>query len=198
MKLRGLCVMCVFLAACAAPVAPRARDTAATPAATTVVVAPDKPLINVRAIVIVRHANIDVTLKNTMGNATPLLPAGVERAKGLIPMLREAGITRIVVSPALRTQQTAAAVAEALKIQPEEGPAGGSDMVKFLAESAKPEQTILLVHHHSVIPSILAGFGFAQESEAVDATEFDRVYIIVPDGARRSYQLFRVRYGGTW
>ena len=183
-------LLCLLLAACAQPLAPRTADTLGSAA-----IAPDQPFVNARAIIIVRHANIDVTQKN---NATPLLPAGVERAKGLIPALQDAGITRIVVSPALRTQQTAAALAEALKIKPDEGPAGGNDVVQYLADTAKPDQTILLVHHHSAIPSILQGFGFAHESQAVDATEFDRAYLLLPNAQTRTYQLLRLRYGGTW
>jgi len=42
------------------------------------------------------------------------------------------------------------------------------------------------------------GYIVDHETEAVDATEFDRVYILLPDASKRSYQLFRLRYGGTW
>ena len=158
----------------------------------------DRPFIDARALIIVRHANIDVSKKAALGNALPLLPEGEERAKGLIPMLKDAGITRIVTSPALRTQQTAAPVAAALHLKAEEGPAAAADLVGFLAQSAKPGQTILIVHHHSVMPTLLAELGFKNESEAVDGTEFDRVYVVLPDAERKAYQLLRLRYGGKW
>jgi phosphohistidine phosphatase SixA len=158
----------------------------------------DLPFINAHALIIVRHANIDISLKATLGNATPLLPEGRDRAQDLIPMLKDAGITRIITSSALRTRQTAAPVAAALRLQPEEGPGTASELVAFLAQTAKPDQTILIVHHHSVMPSILSELGFRNESEAVDATEFDRVYFLLPDADRHTYQLFRFRYGGKW
>jgi phosphohistidine phosphatase SixA len=171
---------------------------AAAPAASIVSLPADRPFINARALIIVRHANIDLNQKATLGYATPLLPEGQERAKSLIPTLKDAGITRIVTSPALRTQQTAAPVAAALHLTPEQGPGTAPELVAFLAQTAKPDQTILLVHHHSVMPSILSELGFKNETEAVDASEFDRVYLLLPNPAQCTYQLFRLRYGGKW
>jgi len=68
----------------------------------------------------------------------------------------------------------------------------------YLAQTAKPSETILLVDHHSVIPTLMADFGFAQEPAFDDATEFDRVYVILPDAAHHTYHLLRLRYGGDW
>jgi phosphohistidine phosphatase SixA len=195
-KRLGLVFFVIALGACAVRPFPDAH--AGTLPANAAAVPADRPFINARALIIVRHADIDVTKKATLGNALPLLPEGQERAKGLIPMLQDAGITRIVTSPALRTQQTAAPVAAALHLEPEEGPGTAADLIQLLTRTAKPSQTILIVHHHSVMPSILAELGFKNEPEAVDGTEFDRVYVVLPDPERRTYQLFRLRYGGKW
>jgi hypothetical protein len=53
---------------------------------------------------------------------------------------------------------------------------------------------ILLVHHHSVIPSILRQLGY-DEPAYDDATEFDRVYVVLPDAAAGKYRVMRWRYG---
>ena len=42
----------------------------------------------------------------------------------------------------------------------------------------------------------MAEFGFPNEAQYDDATEFDRVYILLPDAATHTYQLLRFRYGG--
>jgi phosphohistidine phosphatase SixA len=165
--------------------------------------------VNAHAIIIVRHADIDVAKKATMGGATPLLERGEARAKELVTALKKAGITRIVTSSAVRTQETAAPLAAELKLKEEQPFAHGAErgmpqvseaktVFDFLAETAKPDQTILLVHHHSVIPSLLAEFGFPNEPEFVDAAEFDRVYVLLPDAEHKTYQLLRLRYGGKW
>jgi hypothetical protein len=44
----------------------------------------------------------------------------------------------------------------------------------------------------------MAEFGFADEKPIVDATEFDRVYVILPDREKRTYHLLRLRYNGKW
>jgi phosphohistidine phosphatase SixA len=186
----------ILLPACAAPQVrdPRAGATAPANAAAT----SRENFVNVRAIIIFRHADIDVTRKATMGNATPLLPAGETRAKEIVTALKGAGVTRVLVSPALRTQATAMPLAESLHVTEEDAGATAQEVLAYLSKTAKPEETIVLVHHHSVIPGILAGLGVANESLAVDATEFDRVYVILPDAARGTYAVLRLRYGGKW
>lgn len=176
---------------CATSLGPDARATETTSVA-------GGRFVNVRAIILFRHADIDVNKKATMGNATPLLPAGEARAKETITAVKGAGVTRVLTSPALRTQATAAPLAEYLHVKPEDAGATAQEVLAYLAQTGKPGETIVLVHHHSVTPGILAGFGVAREPEAVDATEFDRVYVILPDAARGTYVVLRLRYGGKW
>jgi phosphohistidine phosphatase SixA len=174
------------------------HDTQAASSPVTAATSATGPFIRARALIVVRHADIDVAQKATRGNALPLLAAGEQRAKGLVPALQNAGITRIITSPAVRAQQTAAPLAAALHVTPEEGPASAQELFAMLAQTATPGQTILVVHHHSIMPTLMAELGFARETAADDATEFDRVYLILPDAERRTYQLFRLRYGGSW
>jgi phosphohistidine phosphatase SixA len=186
----------IFLPACAAPQVrdPRAGATAPTTAVATA----RENFVNARAIVIFRHADIDVARKATMGNATPLLPAGAARAREIITALRDAGVTRVLVSPALRTQATGLPLAESMHVKEEDAGATAQEVLAYLSQTAKPGETIVLVHHHAVIPGILAGLGVANESIAVDATEYDRVYVILPDAAKGTYAVLRLRYGGKW
>src|SRR5437868_3305952 len=93
--------LAAFLPACATPAG---RDTHVAQAAS----AAGEKFINAHAIIIFRHADIDVAKKATMGNATPLLPAGEARAKEIVTAVKGAGVTRVLTSPALRTQETGA------------------------------------------------------------------------------------------
>jgi phosphohistidine phosphatase SixA len=181
-----------------APLAPpRSAPTYQTSAAT-------RNFVNARMIIIVRHADIDPAEKAREGNATPLLARGQQRAHELAYALRDAGITRIVTSEALRTQQTAAILAANLHLTPENpfahggNPAESPGVVEYLARTAKPDDILLLVHHHSVIPSIMTDLGYPHEPAITDATEFDRLYILLPDPATHTYHLLRARYGGNW
>ncbi len=206
----------VMLAACAA--APR------EPAAVFLDSTPSQagPFVNAHAILIVRHGDIDAAQKKQMGDQAPLTQAGQERAKALAFALHDAGITRIVAAPALRTQQTSAPLAAALKITPEtlvadsdsgavapganasgterESVAQGESQndFEYLARTAKPTDTILVVEHHSVVGPLMVEFGFTHETKIDDATEFDRLYLLLPDAQHHTYQLFRLRYGGDW
>ncbi len=67
----------------------------------------------------------------------------------------------------------------------------------FLADTAKPTDTILLVNHHTIITPLMQYFG-VKEPPIDDATEFDRIYIIFPNPEKHTYQILRLRYGGDW
>lgn len=161
------------------------------------------PLIAARAVVIVRHGDINVAEKFTRSSEVALTQRGQRRAEELVAALRDAGVTRIVTSEALRTQQTAAKLAAALNITPEsvgDHARGGRGaeaqrVVQFLQTTAKPTDVILLVHHHSVIPQIMGALGYPREKAIENETEFDRVYVLLPDRKTGHYQLLRLRYG---
>ena len=186
----GLLLLAGAVAGCGTSMGPDARAQATRAAG--------ERFVNVRAIILFRHADIDASKKATMGNATPLLPAGEARAKEIITAVKGAGVTRVLTSPALRTQATAAPLAEYLHVKPENAGATAQEVLTYLAQTGKPGETLVVVHHHSVTPGILAGLGVAREPEAVDATEFDRVYVILPDAAKGTYEVLRLRYGGSW
>ena len=184
----------------------------------TAPVAPKVPgFIDAKLVILVRHGDIDVEAKRAQGKAVPLLPRGQQRAGELAAALRSAGISRVVATETLRTQQTGAPTAELFHVR-EELPFGhgtepgevkpvsyaerarreGQRVVDYLAETSKPGDVVLLVHHHSVIPSILAALGQPDEPAIAEQSEFDRAYVIVPDAATHTYRILRLRYGGDW
>ena len=204
---RGLLAALLLAAGCAVPTAsapPPARAEKASSSA---------GFVDARLLIIVRHGDIDVASKQALGGQVPLTPRGEERALDLDVALRDAGITRIVTSQALRTRMTAAALARRLGIQTEDPFGHGAEawlgrqlagaqereaaaVVEYLAKTSKPGDVVLLVHHHSVIPSILAELGYPGEPAIDDTGEFDRLYVVIPDSGPKTYRVLRLRYGG--
>lgn len=99
---------------------------------------------------------------------------GEARAKALAEKLRDAGITAIFVSERKRTQQTAAPLAEALKIKPVVHDARDTaGMVKLL----RAQKRALVVGHSDTLPEIAAAYGAKLER---NDDEFDALWILVP------------------
>src|SRR6476619_8290466 len=67
---------------------------------------------NVRTVFLVRHAE-----KASAAADAPLSPEGEKRAECLASTLKDAGIKQTYVTDVMRTQQTAAPLAKALKIK---------------------------------------------------------------------------------
>jgi len=213
--LAPLFLAATLLAACDLPHSP----TVARPTPIVHAQAPSSlPFINAHAVIIIRHADISTEEKARLGNATPLLPRGTARSQELITALQNAGITRIITSSSLRTRQTADPLAASLHLTPETAlshgpetrPAGSppltyaqsiqneaADLISYAAAHATPNDNVLVVYHHSIIPAIMKNLGY-DEGPINDESEFDRVYVLLPDAQTHTYQLLRLRYGGTW
>jgi phosphohistidine phosphatase SixA len=156
--------------------------------------------VNVHAIIIVRHADIDIDLKRKEGDATPLLPAGETRAKQLAEALRDAGITRVFTTQTARTEKTATMGVQG-KL-PVESPfahgADAADVLDYLAGHTRPDDVVLLVENHGSIQGLLQALGYPGESLIAERTEFDRCYVALPDLQAQRYRVLRLRYGGDW
>ena len=156
--------------------------------------------LNVHALIIVRHADIDIDLKRKQGDATPLLPAGETRAKQLATALRDAGITRVFTTQTSRTEKTASiAVDGKLPVEsPFSHGADAADVLDYLASHTRPDDVVLLVENHGSIKELLETLGYPGESLIVERTEFDRCYVVLPDVQAQRYRVLRLRYGGDW
>ncbi len=108
-------------------------------------------------LVAVRHAEKDT------GDDPILTEAGRARAKALAETLAHAHVQAILVSPARRTQETAAPTATHARVEPKVIPMeGGTDAhVAALAKAVKAEagKTVLVVGHTNTIPPLLRALG---------------------------------------
>lgn len=126
---------------------------------------------NVRTVFLVRHAE-----KTSAAGDAPLSPEGEKRADCLAGMLKDAGIKQIYVTDVLRTQQTAAPLAKALKIKPTILPAKDSNgLIKNLAYSGGGN--VLVVGHSDTVPFVIARLQGGTVAP-IGENEFDRMFVM--------------------
>jgi len=126
---------------------------------------------NVRTIFLVRHAE-----KASTAPDAPLSPDGERRAECLALTLKDAGIKQIYVTDVLRTQQTAAPLAKALKIKPTILPAKDSNgLIKNLVYTGGGN--ILVVGHSDTIPFVIARLQGGTVAP-IGENEYDRMFVM--------------------
>ena len=137
----------------------------------TLTLAPRAHGQGVRTIFLVRHAD-----KISDEPDALLSEAGHRRAQCLAKTLQEAHIQQIYTSDLQRTQQTAAPLAERLKLKPVAIPFGKLDDLIEAIRSGKAAN-VLVVWHGGTLPKILQALG-APEVPPIDEPEYDRFYIL--------------------
>lgn len=108
----------------------------------------------------------------------PLSAAGKARAEKLAAMLGVSGISAIYTTEFIRTQQTAAPLAAALKIAPTVIASGDAAGLVARVKSDHPRDIVLIVGHSNTVPAIVKAFGGPTVTIADD--EYDKVFIVVP------------------
>lgn len=131
-----------------------------------------------RAIIMMRHAERAVY---DHGDG-PLSPTGHARARALAQVLKDAGVTAIYVSRMLRTHQTAAPLAEALRLMPV--PALGVDSAYAAAMLARlrahgPDDVVLVIGHFNTFVPLLRAMGHTGNT-AMEDFEHDDLFVVFP------------------
>lgn len=132
-----------------------------------------------QTIVVVRHAERADAVAGaapSMSTDPDLSDAGRARAESLAAALRDAKITAIYTSQYKRTQQTAAPLAQALKIQPVVVPA--ADMPALIEKLKAGGGNALVVGHSNTVGQVIAGLGVS-ETIAVGDAEYDNLFVVV-------------------
>jgi broad specificity phosphatase PhoE len=124
------------------------------------------------AIYLVRHAE-----KAAVGKDPELTPQGQARAQHIAAILHRAGVTAIFSTPTVRTQQTAAPLAQrtGLAVQAYDPRAPKALVEKVRALSG----AVVVVGHSNTLPELVRLFGGAPGSDILD-DEFDRLYLLLP------------------
>ncbi len=122
-------------------------------------------------IFLVRHAE-----KTTKKEDPSLTAEGQQRAEQLADLLTDAEITRIYSSDYVRTRDTAAPLAKQLGLEVEIYDAGN---LKAIASKLKTEgERALVVGHSNTTPGLVELLGGQGGEPIVEATEYDRLYIV--------------------
>lgn len=107
----------------------------------------------------------------------PLTLAGQERAEALADLLASAEITRIWSTDTTRTRDTAQPLADRLGIEVEIYDA--SDLTAFAAQlTQETSGNALVVGHSNTTPGLADALGADPGAPIVEATEYDRLYVI--------------------
>jgi broad specificity phosphatase PhoE len=125
-----------------------------------------------------------------LGDDPPLSAAGEQRAARLAATLAQAGITDIVTTEFKRTRQTAAPLAEKLKITPIMSAA--KDPGPLVARLKNAKAPVLVVGHANTLPDVIKALGVA-EPVAIGDNDYDNLFIVVraPSGKAT---LIRLKY----
>ena len=139
-------------------------------------------------IILVRHAE----RAGGMAADVPLSPQGVERAKQLARILRDANIRAIYTTEVRRTKQTAEPVAEKFHLTPVEIAAKDADGLVSRLRALRDDETALVVGHTSNLPIVIEKLGGGAVA-AYGENEYDRM--IVLETGKEKTRVLTLRYG---
>lgn len=148
--------------------------------------APTFDTANAAQIFLVRHA------EKMAGPDPDLTVMGQARATALADLLIDAEITRIYSSDYNRTRQTAAPLADALGMKV--ALYDPRDLSGFASTLTEMTGHILVVGHSNTTPQLTELLGGDGGSDIVEATEYDRLYIVT-QGQGGSVETILLRYG---
>lgn len=143
-------------------------------------------------VLVVRHA------ERAPGTGDPpISDAGRERAAALAEIGKLTGVSAIVTTQLQRTRQTAAPLAEALKITPVVVPTQ-PDLAKHAAEIAaavrqQAGKTVLVVGHSNTVPAIVAALGGPKLPDLCEP-EYDSLITLILD-AGGGVRVVKTRFG---
>lgn len=144
-------------------------------------------------VLVVRHAE-----KTGPSGDVPLSAAGEARAKALVSIAREAGVSAIITTQFQRTRLTAAPSAQALGITGEVIEARGAvpDHARAIADAVRSRfagRTVVVVGHSNTVPAIVAALGGPKLPDICDDLYDDIFTVIVsPEGTAR---VVHAKYG---
>lgn len=120
---------------------------------------------------IVRHAE----KADSKSKDPDLSEAGNARAQALAHMLKDAGITRILVTEFKRTQQTAAPLAKVLGLEVKSVVA--NDSAKLVVALRDENGNALVVGHTNTIPDLIKALGITTPI-AIGENEYDDLFVV--------------------
>jgi broad specificity phosphatase PhoE len=144
-----------------------------------------------QAVFLMRHAE---QASGADADDPPLTETGQRRAKALVTVLKDAGLTAIYTSEAQRTIQTATPLAQALQIESKSMSRRDIDGLLERLRTQHADGRVLIISHSLTIPHLLKALGHPEEV-MIERTEYDRLFVIVPKPTGPPL-VFVVRFSG--
>jgi len=144
-----------------------------------------------QAIFLVRHA--EKIAEEMQAIDTPLSKAGKARARLLADTLKDAGITVIYASRAVRTQDTAAPLARALGLEVKIIDQDRPRPVVERLRTRNSKDVVLIVGHSDTLPDILNELGYAPRVK-IRPEEYTNLFLVIPRGDKPP-SVLRLRFG---
>ena len=166
----------------------RTRLTGMLAAAVAILLTAASHAVAQQAVIVVRHAE-----KADQSPDTALSAKGRARAKALADLLRAAGVTHIITSEFRRSQETAAPLAKALGLTPEQVPARDLPALVARLHALDPASIVVIVGHSNTIPPMLAVLGWPNTLDLHDG-DYDDVFVLAPHPGQRA-SMVRLKYG---
>jgi phosphohistidine phosphatase SixA len=128
-------------------------------------------------VILVRHADIDGPAQD----ASELNDAGLTRRDELRHVLGDAGIEAILVSPVVRSRQTAEAVAHHLGLTPQvvdaaHLSAGIPTVIQAIRDLAPTTAAVLVVAHSNTLGGIIEGLD-GPAIDPIESSAFDHLFV---------------------
>jgi len=133
-------------------------------------------------VIVVRHA--EKSSADPANRDPELDAAGQARAQALAAALQGAGVDAVITTQFKRTQQTAAAIAQAAGVSPEVVSAGGATHAADVATAVRRHagHTVVVVGHSNTVPAIIAALGGPRLPDLCDSQYAD-FFVLVLDGS---------------
>jgi phosphohistidine phosphatase SixA len=125
----------------------------------------------------------------------PLSEAGVQRGEMLAAMLATAGVTQVYSTDYKRTRGIGESVAVAAGVAVEQYDPTALD--DFAAQLKASSGLIVVVGHSNTTPALVQALGGEPGTPIDEPTEYDRLYIVVPQRDASGASTVLLRYGLT-
>ncbi|HEY8521175.1 MAG TPA: phosphoglycerate mutase family protein [Gammaproteobacteria bacterium] len=151
-------------------------------------------------VILVRHAETDAAMMAAGASGDPPLNArGRLRAEALANFLEDVDVVRgldaIYATEALRTQQTAAPIAQRLGLEVQIADQHAVEEFARHVRREHREEIVLVVSHSDVIGEIIDELHGHQNVPPIEPDEFDNVYIVTVPWLFGKVKTLRLHYG---
>lgn len=155
---------------------------------------------SITTVLLIRHADIDITDEVVDRNSISLNSSGEKRAQDLVNIVEKAPISAVYTSNIRRSIQTAEPLIERLRSSIEHKKIDGpKEVVKHILSNYRGK-SVLVIHHANTVPEIIKILS-NEIVGTISESEFDNFYIVniyTSDNEENKYtNVVHLKYGNS-